>query len=85
MGKLLLANLPESEQRDLFTSMKLTKRGPNTITSKKALRDELDEVPTPASRSTTRSSRPELYSIARPCATRPARSSPPSTWRRTAR
>ena len=44
MGKLLLANLPDSEQRELFTSMKLTKRGPNTITSKKALRDELDEV-----------------------------------------
>ncbi len=44
MGKLLLANLPESEQRDLLASVKLTKRGPNTITSKKALREELDEV-----------------------------------------
>src|ERR1017187_4893139 len=40
MGKLLLAYLPEAEQRDVFTSMKLTKRGPNTITSKKALYDE---------------------------------------------
>jgi IclR family pca regulon transcriptional regulator len=44
MGKLLLAYLPEPEQKDLFSEMKLTKRGPNTITSKKALRDELDEV-----------------------------------------
>jgi len=44
MGKLLLANLPESEQRDLVAQMKLIKRRPNTITSKKALRDELDEI-----------------------------------------
>jgi IclR family transcriptional regulator, pca regulon regulatory protein len=46
MGKLLLANLPEPEQRELIAQMKLTKRGPNTITSKKALRDELDEIQT---------------------------------------
>jgi len=44
MGKLLLANLPDSDQRELIASIKLTKSGPNTITSKKALRDELDEV-----------------------------------------
>jgi len=44
MGKLLLANLPEGEQRDLIAEAKLTKRGPNTITSKKALREELDEI-----------------------------------------
>jgi IclR family transcriptional regulator, pca regulon regulatory protein len=44
MGKLLLANLPESDQRELIASMKLTKSGPNTITSKKVLRDELVEV-----------------------------------------
>jgi IclR family pca regulon transcriptional regulator len=44
MGKLLLAHLPEPEQKDLFSEMKLTKRAPNTITSKKALRDELEEV-----------------------------------------
>jgi IclR family pca regulon transcriptional regulator len=44
IGKLLLANLPESEQRELIGAMKLTKRAPNTITSKKALRDELDEI-----------------------------------------
>ncbi|MGP0100669.1 MAG: IclR family transcriptional regulator [Solirubrobacteraceae bacterium] len=44
IGKLLLANLPEAEQRELIGQAKLTKRGPNTITSKKALRDELDEI-----------------------------------------
>ncbi len=44
MGKLLLANLPEPEQRELIGQMKLTKRGPNTITSKKALREELEEI-----------------------------------------
>jgi IclR family pca regulon transcriptional regulator len=44
MGKLLMAYLPEPEQKDLFSEIKLTKLGPNTITSKKALRDELDEV-----------------------------------------
>ena len=44
MGKLLLANLPEADQRELIASIKLTKSGPNTITTKKALRDELDEV-----------------------------------------
>lgn len=44
IGKLLLANLPEPEQDDLLVKMKLAKRGPNTITNKKALRDELDAV-----------------------------------------
>jgi IclR family transcriptional regulator, pca regulon regulatory protein len=44
MGKLLLANIPESEQRDALATLKPTKRGPNTITSKKALRDEFDQV-----------------------------------------
>jgi IclR family pca regulon transcriptional regulator len=44
MGKLLLANLPEADQRELIASMKLTKSAPNTISGKKALRDELDEV-----------------------------------------
>ena len=44
MGKLLLAYLPAGEQRELLASIKLARRGPNTITSKKALREELDEV-----------------------------------------
>jgi IclR family transcriptional regulator, pca regulon regulatory protein len=44
MGKLLLANLPDEDQRSVLASMKLAKRGPNTIASKKALREELNEV-----------------------------------------
>jgi IclR family pca regulon transcriptional regulator len=41
MGKLLLAYLPEHEQRARLAEMKLLKLGPNTIRSKKALREEL--------------------------------------------
>ena len=43
-GKLLLAYLPEEEQRELLAAMKLTKRCPNTITSKRALLDELATI-----------------------------------------
>jgi IclR family transcriptional regulator, pca regulon regulatory protein len=43
-GKLLLANLPEADRRAVIASIKLTKQGPNTITVKKALREELEEV-----------------------------------------
>jgi IclR family pca regulon transcriptional regulator len=44
MGKLLLAFLPDGQQRDVLAEIKPAKRGPNTITSKKALRTELEEV-----------------------------------------
>jgi IclR family pca regulon transcriptional regulator len=44
MGKLLLAYLPEEEQRELIAGMTLVRKGPNTITSKKALRTELDQI-----------------------------------------
>jgi IclR family pca regulon transcriptional regulator len=44
MGKLLLANLPDGDQKQLIADIKLAKHAPNTITSKKALREELDEV-----------------------------------------
>jgi IclR family transcriptional regulator, pca regulon regulatory protein len=43
-GKLLLASLPERAQRQLIAEMKLRKRGPNTITSKKALREHLEQL-----------------------------------------
>jgi IclR family pca regulon transcriptional regulator len=39
-----LSYLPDHEQRDLIGEMKLTRRGPNSITSKKALRSELEQV-----------------------------------------
>ena len=44
MGKLLLAFLPEYEQCSLIAAMELSKRGPNTITSKRGLRGELEHV-----------------------------------------
>jgi IclR family transcriptional regulator, pca regulon regulatory protein len=44
MGKVLMSNLPEREQSELLGSIKLTQRGPNTITSKNALRVELEQV-----------------------------------------
>jgi IclR family transcriptional regulator, pca regulon regulatory protein len=44
MGKLLLAYLPESQQRDVLGEIKPSKRGPHTITSKKGLRAELEKV-----------------------------------------
>jgi IclR family pca regulon transcriptional regulator len=44
MGKLLLAHLPEQEQRELLQVLALAKLGPNTIASKEALQDELDRV-----------------------------------------
>ncbi len=44
MGKVLLAHLSESERDDLIGSMTLSRCGPNTITSKKALRSHLENV-----------------------------------------
>ena len=66
MGKLLLANLPEDEQRELLASMKLTKHGPNTITSKKALRDELDQIHEENFAVNDQELAPELHAIAAP-------------------
>jgi IclR family pca regulon transcriptional regulator len=44
MGKVLLANLPERERLRLIDELELTRRGPNSITSKRALRAELEQV-----------------------------------------
>jgi IclR family transcriptional regulator, pca regulon regulatory protein len=66
MGKLMLANLPEEEQGEILASMKLTKRGPNTITSKKALRAELDEIREESFAVNDEELAPGLYSIAAP-------------------
>ncbi len=66
MGKLLLANLPESEQDELIADVKLTKRGPNTITSKNALRDELDEIQVAGFAVNDEELAPEVYAIAAP-------------------
>ena len=44
MGKLLLAHLPDEELRGELAQIKLAKRGPNTIGSKRALREELEQA-----------------------------------------
>ena len=44
IGKLLLASLPEFERHDVIAGLSLTKRTPKTITSKTALREQLDEI-----------------------------------------
>jgi IclR family transcriptional regulator, pca regulon regulatory protein len=66
IGKLLLANLPEQEQDEMLASMKLTKRGPNTITSKQALRAELEEILEEGFAVNDEELAPELHSIAAP-------------------
>lgn len=44
MGKLLMAYLPADQLTSLLGEMTLQRRGPNTITSKKALRTELEQI-----------------------------------------
>jgi IclR family transcriptional regulator, pca regulon regulatory protein len=45
MGKLLLAHLPEDEQRTRIAGItEMTKRAPNTITSKSALRKDFAQI-----------------------------------------
>ncbi len=66
LGKLLLAHLPEVEQSELIAQMKLTKRAPNTVTSKKALREQLDEIRADGFAVGDQELAAELYSIAAP-------------------
>jgi IclR family pca regulon transcriptional regulator len=66
MGKLLLANLPEADQRELIAEMTLTKRGPNTITSKKALREELNTIHGVGVAVADQEFAAELYAVAAP-------------------
>jgi IclR family pca regulon transcriptional regulator len=66
IGKLLLAYLPEHEQRELIAKMTLTKRGPNTITAKKALRDELERIRQEGLAVNDQELAPELRTLAAP-------------------
>ena len=66
IGKLLLAYLPEHEQRELIVNMTLTKRGPNTITAKKALRDELERIRQEGLAVNDQELAPELRTLAAP-------------------
>ena len=66
MGKLLLAYLPEHEQRELLASLQLTKHGPNTITAKQTLREQLEQIRKDGLAVNDQELDPELRSIAAP-------------------
>ncbi len=66
MGKVLLAFLSEYERRVRLSEVKLITRGPNAITSKSALREELDAVATAQFAVNDEELTSELYAIAVP-------------------
>jgi IclR family transcriptional regulator, pca regulon regulatory protein len=66
MGKVLLAYLPEDERRKRIAELDLTKRGPNTIVSKTALREELEEVAEAGFAVNDEELAPELYATSVP-------------------
>jgi IclR family transcriptional regulator, pca regulon regulatory protein len=66
MGKLLLAHLPDSQLRDTLAEIKPAKQGPNTITSKKKLRTELDQIRSAAFAVEDEELAAGLYAIAAP-------------------
>ena len=87
MGKLLLAYLPEHEQRNLLGEHKARKaRSQYDHEQEGACARSSSTCGRRASRSTTRSSPPVCHSISAPVRSGVARGRPPrSTWRRTAR
>jgi IclR family pca regulon transcriptional regulator len=66
IGKLLIAFLPEDEQRDVLAALKPTKVGPNTITTKRNLRDELEQVREAGFAVNDEELQPELLAVAAP-------------------
>lgn len=66
MGKVLLAALPEEDLRRLLAQAPLAKRAPNTITTKKALRAELEQVREASFAVNDEELAPELHAIAVP-------------------
>jgi IclR family pca regulon transcriptional regulator len=44
LGKVLLAHLPDHERGEMLAHLDLGRRGPNTISSKSTLRDELTQI-----------------------------------------
>ena len=66
MGKVLLACLPESERRERIAELRLTKHGPNTITSTGALSMELDEVANAGFAVNDEEFAPDLYATSVP-------------------
>jgi IclR family pca regulon transcriptional regulator len=66
IGKLLMAHLPEPEQRALLSALKPSKVGPNTITGKRLLRDELEQVRESGLAVNDEEFSPELICVAAP-------------------
>jgi IclR family transcriptional regulator, pca regulon regulatory protein len=66
IGKLLMAHLPEGEQRRLITECKLDRRGPGTIVSKGVLRAELARILGDGLAVAEEELAPGLYAIAAP-------------------
>jgi IclR family transcriptional regulator, pca regulon regulatory protein len=66
MGKVLLAYLPESRLQVLMGQLELSRQGPNSITSKKELRAELERVRTVGLAVSDEEQAPGVRSIAAP-------------------
>ncbi|MGA8363560.1 MAG: IclR family transcriptional regulator [Solirubrobacteraceae bacterium] len=66
MGKVLLAYLPDVVQRDLIAQLKLERNSPSTITSKQALRAELERIVEDGYAVNDQELRPSLQAIAVP-------------------
>jgi IclR family transcriptional regulator, pca regulon regulatory protein len=66
MGKVLLAHLPDEVQRDLIAQLKLERNSPSTITSKQALRAELQRIREDGYALNEQELRPGLQAIAVP-------------------
>jgi len=66
MGKVLLAYLPESRLQALIGELELSRQGPNSITSKRALRAELARVREAGLAVSDEEQAPGLRSIAAP-------------------
>jgi IclR family transcriptional regulator, pca regulon regulatory protein len=66
IGKLLLAYLPEQERRELLAELTLDKHGPNTITTKKALNEELERIRREGLAASDEELAPELRTLAAP-------------------
>ncbi len=66
MGKLLLASLPEPEQRKRIASLKLTRQGPRSIATKTVLREELQRIQATGLALSDRELTKALLSIAAP-------------------
>jgi IclR family transcriptional regulator, pca regulon regulatory protein len=66
MGKILLAHLPDDQRGELIAGMQLTKRAPNTITGRQALRAELAQALRDGFAVNDQELAPELQSIAVP-------------------